>query len=1156
MSMLQKPFILLAVLLIFCLTGCRNNKSIYPQNRDALKSKIALYEGFQNPPNKAKPTVYFILLNGYLNKDFVQEELEQYAEKGIGGLLVFDIGIIGREEFFPPAGPKFMSDEWLDNFSFIVEKADELGMSVELAACSSWDMGGSWVEPDEAVLALYQNSITVPGPRKLQTKLKYPELPESAILDKNGKPVISEEVAVLAIPVKKRQEAYSFVYKLGYDKLHELDHIVLSNCENINKDIAGGKNIFTQNFSVDISETDDKDASFKVVYNGKLQANTKQQKFILPKDTKAKFVRLKIYDGYNKKSHYVQLAEFEVYNNEGEDVIHRPYNNRSDGGMEVRFNSQLGSERNWRAKNLNDGKYEGDAGSWISNGKTPVLIEDVNSIQIISDHLSADGVLEWDVPAGEWEIIRYVMSNTGEKLKIPNPASDGLATDHLSAAATKNFINYMTERLESKFGDLSNSPIDNLYLPSYEVKGLLWTYDLPQQFKSYRSYDLIKYLPALNGYIIEDEETTARFLYDYQKTMGDLLVDGFYITANNTAKERGMAIKAESAGPGAPIHLVPVEALRALNSVNEMQGEFWPWREHWDGLWVVKETASAAHIYGGKTVHMESFTGFRHWMDGPVDLKPSADRAFCEGMNHVVWHMAAHNPPEAGKPGWVYHAGSHFNVNLVWWNQMKPWLDYLARSSFLLQQGLFVGDVVYYYGDKGANFILPKHTNRSLDFGYDYDVTNLEVMLTRMDVKDYKIVLPDGMSYEVLVLPDQDDITLAALQRIEELAAKGATILGPEPIKSTGLYQHRENDAAIQKLAGKLWGNINGTTVKENNYGKGKFIFEKTINEVLAERGVNPDFQFNSSDENAELDYIHRRTEHEEIYFIRNKGDHPVTFVATFRVNNKTPELWFADNGDKRPQLVFEEREDGISFEMNLDSYGSVFVVFSPDENRDHLESITGENIVNSIDEEMIALTAFKNGDFEMLTKGNRNLKFSVKNIPEPIEITGEWKISFAEGWGAPDSVVTTELNSLSEFDNQGINYYSGITHYENSFTISEKEIGIKNKIFLDLGKLWLLADVTVNGKYIGTLWKAPYRIEITDVVKAGENRLAIDIANTWCNRLIGDAIHPDKIQYCQTNIGGHETLEARSWANIPLRESGLFGPVKVVFAKEKSIMH
>ena len=1087
-------FSLLAILLGFGLAGCNNDYS----------NITALYDGFQDPPNEAKPYVYYALLNGYLNREFAGEELEAYAEKGVGGLLVFDMGIIGKEQFFPPAGPEFMSDEWLDNFSYIVQKAEELGMKVELAACSSWDMGGSWVKPEEAVMALYQNSVTVTGPAKIREVLKIPELPETALLDEAGKPVVLEEVALLAIPVKKRQPAYEFVFKLGRDSLHTLDYFILTN----------GERLFSKDFSISVSESDPKSSSFREILRGSLDANTAQQRFDI-EETKARFIRLLIYSGYSADADSLQLAEFEAYSTSGENLVYRPHNKRFDGGMMMRYNSQAGSEKKWRAKNINDGVYSGNNGTWISNGKPPVLVEEVGSIRIITDRLK-DGVLEWDVPEGEWEIIRYVMTNTGEKLKIPNPASDGLATDHLSASATRNHIKFMTGKLKEKLGKLDQSPVTNLYLPSYEVRGMIWTGNMLDQFKKYRHYDMTRYLPVLNGYVIGDEETTERFLYDYQKTTGDILVDAFYITANETAREEGMAIKAESAGPGPPVHLVPVEALKALKAVEEMQGEFWPWREHWDALWVVKEIAAAAHVYGRKLVHMEAFTGFRHWMDGPVDLKPSADRAFCEGMNHVVWHMAEHNPPEAGKPGWVYHAGSHFNVNLVWWDQMKPWLDYLARSSFLLQQGLFVGDVVYYYGDKGANFIPPKHTNRSLDFGYDYDVTNLEVMLTRMDVKDYKIVLPDGMSYEVLVLPNQDDITLAALQRIEELALKGATILGPKPLKSTGLHQYVENDVAVQKLAAKLWDNVDGTSVQENRYGKGKIISGKTINEVLTERGVKLDFQFNSSDKNTELDFIHRRTAQEEIYFIRNKKNLPAAFNATFRVNGKTPELWFPDSGDRISQLVYKEAEGVISFDMNLDRFGSVFVVFTSDEPGIHANRTAGEYRV--------------------------------------LEVAGPWTIFFNSGWGAPDSVNTDELISLSEFDDQGINYYSGIACYHNSFVIPEAHLGEKNRLFLDLGHLWLLADVKLNGKHIGTLWKPPYRIEITDMIKPGKNRLEIDIANTWCNRLIGDARHPDKKQYCRTNIGGNETTEAASWADTTLRKSGLFGPVRVVWAVDKTI--
>jgi len=1142
-----KVIIFLILSCVFGFIACNSSQSNSSTDQ-------GLYAGFVNPPNEAKPSAYFIMLNGYLNKDFVGKELEEYAAKGIGGLLVFDMGIIGVEKYFPPPGPKFMSDEWLDNFSYVVQKADELGMSVELAAVSSWDMGGSWTPPEEAVLALYQNNLTVTGPEKISIKLEYPEIPETAVLDENGKPAVSKEVAVLAIPVKKRQPAYEFVYKLGYDILHNLDYVVLTNCKNSNPQIATGKNIFSKDFSVEVSTSDSKNSNFKEVFKGSLKAHTKKQRFDIS-GAKAKYVRLHIYNGHNPKSDYVQLAEFEVFNDKNENLIYRPYNNRFDGGMEIRFNSQLGTEKNWRGKNLNDGVFEGDAGSWVSNDKPPVLIEDVNSIQLISDKLSKDGVLEWNVPEGEWEIIRYVMTNTGLRLRIPNPASDGLATDHLNATATKNHINYLTTKLEEKFGDLNKSSVNNFYLPSYEVRGMLWTYDMLEQFKKYRYYELVKYLPALSGYVIEDEETTDRFLYDYQKTLGDILVNNFYVTANETAKEKGMAIKSESAGPGPPVHHVPVEALTALNSVDAMQGEFWPWREYWDALWVIKEVASAAHIYGRKFVHMESFTGFHHWMDGPVDLKPSADRAFCEGMNHIVWHMAEHTPPEAGKPGWVYHAGSHFNVNLIWWNQMKPWLDYLGRSSYLLQQGLFVGDVVYYYGDKGANFIPPKHTNKTLPFGFDYDVTNLDVMLNRMNVIDNKLVLPDGMSYEILVLPNQDDITVKALRRVERLVERGATVVGPKPKKSTGLHNHIENDKTVKALAEKLWGGVDGKTVFENKYGKGKIVYGKPLADILAERGVGPDFSFTNADNKTELDFIHRKTEKEDIYFIRSKRNETTRFTGNFRVKDKTPELWFPDTGQRRKQLAYDQSADGISFEMNLDKMGSVFVVFTSKQNNGHLEFIDGNNVVEAVDKKSITITAFENGAFEATSEDNEKIQFEINNIPQADAVDGEWEISFLnKDWGAPETVKTTKLKSLTEFDDKGINYYSGISSYKNHFTISAEKGDSDKRVYLDLGDLWLIADVKVNGRFIGTVWKSPYRIEITDAVKTGENSLQIDVANTWCNRLIGDARNPNERQYCQTNIDGNETTEAKPWTELPLRKSGLFGPVKIVYAVYKKI--
>ena len=325
--------------------------------------------------------------------------------------------------------------------------------------------------------------------------------------------------------------------------------------------------------------------------------------------------------------------------------------------------------------------------------------------------------------------MRFVCANTGERLKVPSPDSDGLATDHFNAEATREFVQTLIDRLEQRLGNLPQAGIKQLYLPSYEVVGAKWTPDFLKQFQHYRDYDMTAYLPVFAGCVVESEEQTKRFLYDFEKTLGELLVDAYYRTASETARKAGLGIEAEAGGPGPPTHQVPVDALQALGAIDEMRGEFWPWRPDRSALWVVKETACAAHVYGHPRVHMEAFTGFYHWACGPYFLKPSADRAFCEGMNHVVWHTSAHQPPEAGRPGWVYGAGTHLTPNLVWWPMAKPFLDYLARCSFMLQQGLFVGDVCYYYGDQGSNFVPPKHVDPSLGYGYDYDVANPEVIL-------------------------------------------------------------------------------------------------------------------------------------------------------------------------------------------------------------------------------------------------------------------------------------------------------------------------------------------------------------------------------------------------------------------------------------------
>lgn len=1094
------------LLIKFSVIGLVCVQIVSAQIPDQSNVDSSLLQGFLNPDNAAKPSIYFLMLNGYLNQQHIGIELEQLNAAGIGGLCVFDMGALGSEEDLPPAGPKFLSEEWIDNFGTILSKAGELNMNVQLAVSSSWDMGGSWVEPHEASLALYHNSFYVTGPSEINRPLSLPTLSSNAILDSNGIPVFQKDIAVLAVPVIHRQVAHEFIFMLAPSEKHTVDHVVLYNCQNEAPTIFGCDPLYSKEFSIAVSTTDFLESSFSEVIKSSLEGGVEPQRFDFS-PVEARYVRLRLYSNPNTKSRQLQLGEFEVYSHKGENLVVSPRYGRGDGGMMVRFNSEFGHENQWTASNIVDGSFSGPEGCWASEGLPPLVVEDPGSIVDITEFLDEEGTMNWEVPPGEWKIMRYLTTNSGEKLKIPNPASDGLATDHMNALATSNYIEYLVGSLEEKLGDIKNTPLRQLYLPSYEVIGSLWTPDFLEQFQEYRGYDMTKYLPALNGLIIENEEITNRFLYDFQKTLGDLLVDAYYRTSNATANKFGLEVEAEAGGPGPPVHKVPVDALKALGSIGEMRGEFWPWRPDKKPLWVIKETASAAHIYGHPLVHMEAFTGFRHWQDGPSDLKASADRAFCEGMNHVVWHTAAHLPPESGKPGWVYGAGTHINTNLVWWPMAKPFLTYLSRCSFMLQRGLFVGDVCYYYGDKGANFVPPKHVDPALGFGFDYDVTNKEVIVNRMEVDQGRIVLPDGMQYEMLVLPDQEDMDYEVLQKIEKLVREGATVVGPKPTCTNGLTDFPVRDLQVRQLANLIWGDCDGIKITENNYGAGKIVWGPDLRDILLKRGVGPDFQYTGASD-ADLDFIHRRTEDEDIYFISNKRKRDEAVEAFFRVSDKTPEIWDPERGEIYPHIEFNQTQRGTSISLKFTPEGSLFVVFRK------------PGVQNPVQKES-------------------------REVAE-VELSAPWKLKFPSGWGAPESTEIEQLKSWTEFENPGIRHFSGIAVYETEFKISRKWLGHQRGIILDLGDLWSIGRVHLNGIDMGIVWKLPYQLDITDVIRKGNNVLKVEIANTWANRLIGDALFPEEKQYGQTNITGTET-ERVPWNQVPLNRSGLFGPVRLI---------
>ncbi len=1063
-----------------------------------------LEQGFRTPPLEARPSVYFLLLNGYLNRDWVSKELAEYRRMGVGGLCLFDMGARGDPAACPPAGPQFLSPASAEHLAHVIRTAGSLGMKVELSVTSSWDMGASWVTPEDASKALVETRIEVEGPRDIDLPLPMPEIPKAARLP-DGRPMFYRDVAVVGIRDAERLPGYEFLFQLDKPLPQTINKVVF-----YNSDTSGTGRYAAREFRIWISNADTEESSFRELLRGVLRPHREAQEFRFS-PVQARYLRLQLWGGEDGR---VELSEFEVWS-VAEDNVLLSYRGRRirDGALLLEYSSARAPRGEWAAENIHDGRKEGAAGSWASGPVPPLHTPSLDRVVILSPHFDGER-LRWRAPAGRWTVIRYGVTNTGERLKVPSPNSDGLATDHLDPEVTQRYIREVIRRLKPALGDFRGTALRELYLASYEVVGRLWTPKFLDEFRRRRGYDLTPFLPILSGVRIENKRTTDRVLFDFRKTMGELLVDAYYRAAAREAHKAGLGIHAEAGGPGPPIHQVPVDALMANGAIDSVRGEFWPFRPH-SPIWVVKETAAAAHIYNKPIVHMEAFTSNEHWSEGPQDLKASADRAFCEGMNHVVWHTSAHQPPEAGKPGWAYGAGTHLMPNVPWWPMARGFLDYLARLSFMLRQGRFVADVLYYYGDGGYNFVPPKHVDPRLGFGFDYDVTNAEV-LQRLEVRGRKLVLPHGMEYEILVLPDRVDIHPPVLEKIAALVETGATVIGKKPQRASGYDPTGLRDAAVRSLADRLWGACDGVKLRERSYGRGKIVCHDNLREVLAARGVVPDFQFESPQPDTVLDFIHRRTADAEIYFVRNTRTRPELVSATFRVRDKAPELWDPATGDIRPVEQFEATASGVRLRLALDADGSALVVF-------------------------------RAGGRKPATSKSP----AAQRPAPPFEIPGPWTVRFPPGWGAPEEIRLDRLISWTDHPDPGIRYFSGVAEYRTAFELSDAWLKSAPEPQLDLGDLWAAADVELNGTFLGIAWKVPFRLAAGQALRVGPNELRVRVANNWINRLAGDARGGGQ-RYTRTNITITGSPVWRPWAQVELKPSGLFGPVRLLARDER----
>lgn len=728
--------------------------------------------------------------------------------------------------------------------------------------------------------------------------------------------------------------------------------------------------------------------------------------------------------------------------------------------------------------------------------------------------MDKNGMLRWQIPKGRWEIIRMGHAATDAKVSTSSGKWNGRVIDHLSPAALQDYWNDNIAPLLEAIGPMAGTTLRYLHTDSWEGGGMNWTSGMEEEFSKRRGYDPLPWLPVLSGTILNSREESNAFLADFRKTIGEL-VAGHYEEFARLAGRHGMGIHPESAGP----HAGPMDGLKNYKHSEIVMSEFWspsPHRPTPDRRFFVKQASSAAHTYGKKLVAAEAFTTMGpHWNDSPgADMKPSLDHEICEGLNLVVHCLFVCSPKEMGIPGQETWAGTHFNPQLTWWEEAKAFITYERRCQYLAQNGHFVADVVYYYGDHVPNIARQKDDDPAGALpGFDYDVLSEDLLVDALNVEDGNLRLPSGMKYKVLVLPDHRIVSLAALRKVDVLVRNGATVLGFKPLKAVSLVGGEQGKIEFTALADQLWGkgDEEKTETGMRKVGKGRMAWGMNARDLLLQDGLAPDVEFVGHSEDSDLRWIHYRMGENEVYFVCNQKPVEESTTAIFRSSGRIPEFWDAVDGSVRMAVTFTMENERTSVPLKLGPNGSLFVVFSTH------------------------------------AKDSQNKGPNFPTWHEKQVLGGPWTVSFDPQWGGPREVTFPELIDWTTHSDEGIKYYSGKSVYNQTFTIGfepqkEKQYALQLGNIQDVG----MARIRINGKDKGLVWTAPFRVEISGELQKGSNTLDIEVVNSWYNRVAGDQTFPERKQYTSTNINLKNDFRGRPIDVIPLEPSGLLGPVTI----------
>jgi len=776
----------------------------------------------------------------------------------------------------------------------------------------------------------------------------------------------------------------------------------------------------------------------------------------------------------------------------------------------------------------------------------------------LTDKMTADGVLTWDPPPGSWTIVRLGVRNNGAVTRPAPVPGLGFECDKMDTAALNDHLQDYVGKLLEKTGDPDprlEGGFKRLHIDSWEMGSQNWTPHFREEFIRRRGYDPKPFYPVYLGNVVGSLEMSERFLWDLRQTSQELVLEYHAEQVKKYSHRHGMTLSIE------PYDMNPTADLELGAVADVPMCEFWSKGYGFNSSFSCIEATSIAHVNGIPLAPAESFTAGDEegWKQYPGSMKDQGDWAFATGINRLVYHTFQHQALDPSlKPGMTMGPyGVHWNRSQTWWPMVGAYHSYIARCQYLLQQGRTVADILYLTPEGAPHvFRAPVSAMTGDDAvmpdrkGFNFDGC-APSQLYKAFVRDGKIVFPGGAGYRVLVLPNMPTMTPALLEKIVDLVKEGATVIGAPPVRSPSLTGYPGCDERVRALVEEGWGvkltHSGGEVLAPANRtirgaGKGRIIWGgdatgndnlypsyQTTAAVLRSMGVREDFS-----SNGPLRYTHRTGEGWDVYFVSNKRDSAVGADVSFRVESGAPELWDAVTGRRRALPEYSVKDGMTVVPMVLQPYESYFVVFR---------------------------------ERKIRPAGGRN--FPEERVVTTLE--GPWAVSFDTVWGGPARVKFDSLYDWTKSGVDGIRYYSGIAHYRKTFQARDLEkggaeqpakVGVRppaRRLYLDLGVVKDMARVRLNGVDLGVVWTAPWRVDITDHLRKGDNELDIEVVNRWPNRLIGDERRPDDgikdgkwpewlTKGLPRTSGRYTFTTYRHYTkDSPLLPSGLLGPVRVV---------